>query len=254
MPITDIKQAPGYDQQTYDTFMAQVKNKNLDPAAAQLAVLESVQKGWSFTDAISIYSTKTPKLDPPIPNKMDHLCKWASITSPGMILMALMVEFGAEQRQTNIQIMGEQTERLYQSTMNEASSMRATGWWQFGLGIASGLISIGSGCVQTYLLSGKAVTFKFDDPAKLEKMGNAADAFDTTADGFTKIVDSGSQLAGSMNQADIKVMQDDQERVRSMRESLKEHNSALKELISRSISTAESLHQGKTQMLNKMHV
>lgn len=236
--ITDVTQIPDYTQTEYNQCVEQAKTGQVDISLVDAALLQAVNSGKSFSEALSIVQSDLPKPAKPDLSLMVKLGNWTSLPAPGAVIMALITEISADQRQQNKEIMFAQTEAVVQSMMDEADKMREMALVQLVLGIVSAAVTIGGGIHQAKA----AVT---GDPT-------AAQAKGTAWGGCASIFNAASQFVGTQYQATFKELQADQEKMRAMRDSLKDINDGLKELIQRSLSSADSTQQSKNQAMTRI--
>ncbi len=246
--ITDVRQIPGFDQQQYEALIRQAESQKVDISLVESSLLQAVNSGKSFDQAVSLVGKNLPKLAEPDLSLMVKLANWPALPAPGAVIMALITEVSAEQRQRNRELAWAQTEAVVDSMKNQADEMRKMAATQLVLGLASAATTIAGGVAQAKIAGGGK---GMGDGAAMLQSAKAQGA-GTAISGGAKIFDSASQFAGSMFQAQIKEMEADQERMRATRDSIKDLNDGLKELIQKSLSSAESIQQGKNQATTRI--
>ena len=236
--ITDVKQIPGFNQQQNDALIQQAKNRSEDIGLVTASLLEAVNGGKNFDEALSMVTAELPKLAPPNAAVMVNLANWPAMPAPGAVIMALITEISAEQRQQNRELAWAQTEAVVESMKDQADKMRDMAIAQLVIGLASAATTMAGGIAQAKIAySGDAI---------------AAQGVGTAVGGGSKALDGVNQFVGSMFQAEFKEMEADQEKMRAMRDSIKDMNDGLKELIQKSLSSAESIQQGKNQATTRI--
>lgn len=238
--ITDVKQIPDFNQQQYDALIRQAASQKVDISLVDSSLLQAVNNGKSFDQAVSLAGKNLPKLAEPDLSLMVKLANWPALPAPGAAIMALITEISAEQRQQNRELARVATEAVVESMKDQADKMRDMAVTQLVLGLASAATTVAGGIAQAKVAGGAG-----DQATKAQGVG-------TAVGGGAKALDAVNQFAGSMFQAEFKEMEADQERMRSTRDSLKELNDGLKELIQKSLSSAESIQQGKNQATTRI--
>ena len=246
--ITDVSQIPGFNQQQYDALIQQAKKQQVDVSLVTSSLLEAVNSGKSFTEAMNAVKADLPKLAPPNMQYMALLANWPGLPSPGAAIMALITELSAEQRQQNKELAWAQTEALVNSMKDQAKEMKTMAAIQLAMGISSAAISIAAGAAQAGVAGGA----KGLDSGASMALSTKAQGIGMGVGGSAKLFDAGSQFAGSMYQAKFKEMEADQETMRALRESIKDLNDALKELIQKSLSSSDNIQQGRNQALTRI--
>ena len=240
MSITDITQAPGFNQQQYEQLVQNAKTQKVDVNVVDMALLQAVNNGKSFDEALKLVTTELPKLAEPNYAALKSLGNWPALPAPGALIMSLITKMSAEQRQQNKELMWAQTEAVVESMKDQADKMRTMAAIQLAMGIVSSATNIAGGLAQAKMSWGAT--------------GNAiaAQGVGTAVGGGAKVFEAVGGYVGSMYQAEFKVMEADQEKMRSTRESMKSFNDALSELIQKSLSSQESIQQSKNQATTRI--
>lgn len=255
--ITDVKQIPGFNQQQYEALVQQAKNQKVDISLVESSLLQAVNSGKSFDQAVSLVGKNLPKLAEPDLSLMVKLANWPAMPAPGAVVMAMITEFSAEQRQQNRELAWAETEAVVTSMKDQADKMRDMAITQFVIGLASAATTMAGGIAQAKMAASGMAQAKAGSGGKVgdgEGMVISAKAqgVGTAVGGGAKALDAANQFVGSMFQAEFKEMEADQEKMRAMRDSLKDLNDGLKELIQKSLSSAESIQQGKNQATTRI--
>ena len=243
MSITDITQAPGFNQQQYNQLLESAKSLRVDVSMVDSKLLAEVNNGKSFDEALKLLSSDLPKLASPNAYAFDQLKGWIGAPAPGALVMALVTELSAQQREQNREMMWAETEAIAKSMKDQADKMRTMAGIQLAMGLTSAAINIASGVAQAKIASGPGNGMLL--AAKAQGVGKAIG-------GGAEVFGSINQFVGSMYQAKFKEMEADQEKMRTFRESLKDFNDGLKELIQKSLSSQESILQGKNQATTRI--
>lgn len=244
--ITDVKQIPGFNPQQYEALVQQAQSQKVDVSLVESSLLQAVNNGKSFDQAMSLIGQNIPKLAAPDLSFMVQLGNWPSLPAPGAVVMALITEVSAEQRQQNRELAWAQTEAVVSSMKEQAGKMREMAAAQLVMGVASAVTTMVSGAVQS------KIAIKGIGGGAESLISAHATGVGTAISGGAKLADAGSQFIGTMFQARFKEMEADQERMRATRDSLKDLNDGLKELIQKSLSSAESIHQGRNQATTRI--
>lgn len=243
MSITDITQAPGFNQQQYEQLVESAKTQNVAATIVDSKLLEAINAGKSFDEALTMVSSDLPRLSKPNAQAFEQLKGWVALPAPGALVMSLITEISAQQREQNKQLMWAQTEAVVDSMKDQADKMRTMAGIQLALGIVSATINVAAGIAQAKVASGAGDGMV--QAAKAQGVGKAVG-------GGAEIFGSINQFVGSMYQADFKEMEADQERMRTMRETMKDLNDGLKELIQKSLSSQENIQQSKNQATTRI--
>ena len=243
MSITDITQAPGFNQQQYNQLLESARSLRVDVSMVDSKLLAEVNNGKSFDEALKLLSSDLPKLASPNAYAFDQLKGWIGAPAPGALVMALVTELSAQQREQNREMMWAETEAIAKSMKDQAKEMRTMAGIQLAMGLTSAAINIASGVAQAKIASGPGNGMLL--AAKAQGVGKAIG-------GGAEVFGSINQFVGSMYQAKFKEMEADQEKMRTFRESLKDFNDGLKELIQKSLSSQESIPQGKNQATTRI--
>ena len=257
MSINSIQQAPGFNQQQYDTLIQQAQTQKVDTGLVDKLLLDAVKGGKSFDQALSLVGSDLPKLTPPNAQAATQLKNWPGIPSPGALIMSATTKFAAEQREQNRELSWKQTEAIVASMHDQAKIMRDQAAVQLALGIASGTVGIVSGAVQiggSFAALGAAKDAKGNiDSSKLQSYNNMVQGLGSIGGGIGKGIDAGSQYVGTMAQANIKEKEAEQEQMRALRDSIRELNDALRDLIQKSLSAQNDIqsttNQARTRIL-----
>ncbi len=244
MSITDITQAPGFNQQQYNQLLESARDMRVNVSVVDSKLLSAINNGKSFDEALKLVSSDMPKLAPPNAYAFSQLKGWTTVPAPGAVVMALITEISAQQREQNKQQMWAQTEAVVKSMHDQADKMRTMAGIQLALGLTSAGVNVAAGVVQGRI----ATKSTGGDMATSARATGAGKAIGGGAEALGAI----NQFVGSMYQAEFKEMEADQEKMRAMRESLKDLSDGLKELIQKSLSSQENIQQGKNQATTRI--
>ena len=178
--ISNITQAPGFDQQLYDSLIQQARTEKVDTGLVDSLLLDAINKGKSFDQALALVGSELPKLATPTGAAFAQLKDWPGLPSPGALIMSVTTEYAAEQRRQNQELMWKETEAIAESMKDQAAEMRKAAVTQLVLGCVSGAVQIGVGLTQVGMgamaarnasaAADKAATSKQD----IGKIGDAA--------------------------------------------------------------------------------
>lgn len=250
--ITDVKQIPLFTEHkdAYEALVKQAQSQKVDVSLVDAALLQAVNNGKTLEQALTLVQSNVPKLPAPDLSLKLQLANWSALPAPGAVIMALITEVSAEQRQQNRELAWEQTEAVVQSMKDQAEKMRSMARTQFGLALTSATLTVVSGLVQSAISLAGVSSCSTTNEA--QTIGALASGVGAGISGVGKMMDAGSQYEGSMYQAKAKEMEADQERMRAMRDSLKDLNDGLKDLIQKSLASAESIQQGRNQATTRI--
>lgn len=244
--ITDVTKIPSFDKQQYDALIQDAKSRKVDVRLVNASLLNAVNAGQSFAEALRVTTAELPVLATPQGAIMGYLANWPGTPAPGAVIMALITELSADQRQQNRELVWAQTEAVVDSMKEQADRMRDMAVTQLVLGLASAATTMAGGLAQS-IMAGKQVEGVSD-----MLLSTKAQGVGTAIGGGAKGLDAVNQYMGAIFQAEFKEMEADQEKMRAMRDSIKDLNDSLKELIQKSLASAESIQQGKNQATTRI--
>ncbi|MDR3157674.1 MAG: type III secretion system translocon subunit SctB [Zoogloeaceae bacterium] len=246
---TSISSLPNFDQQTYEALLNQARAQGVGAAQVDNLLLEAVNTGQSFDQAVEQVSGNLPRLAPPNGADMARIAEFGVLPSPGALVMSLITRYAGEQREQNREIRHQMTEQIVASMQEEADKMREMAAIQLAMGIVSGALTIASGAVQVGFA---ASALKTSDPGQIQAINSKGQGLAQAGGGFAGITKSIGDFFGTMYQAEIKEMQADQEKMREMRDSLKDLDEGLKELIQKALAAQDSIQQAQNQARAKI--
>ncbi|MDR2113388.1 MAG: type III secretion system translocon subunit SctB [Candidatus Accumulibacter sp.] len=248
--ISNIQQAQNFDPLQYQLLMEQAKAQGVGASQVDAELLAAINGGKDFTQAVNQVSVGLPQLAPPNGADNARIAQWGAVPSPAALIMSLITEQTAEQRQMNAEVRAMQTEAIVDNIENQADKMREKATEQLALGIVSGTVQIASGLASM----GAAAKAPIGDGAGTIKMGADArsNAVGNVGKGASSYVDAINQYMGTIADAEIKEMQADEEKIRAMRDTVKEMDDSLKELIQKMLSSSDSIQQLTNQSRAKI--
>jgi hypothetical protein len=246
---TSITSLPNFNQQAYEALLNQAHAQGVGATQVDNLLLEAVNTGQSFNQAVEQVGRNLPRLAPPNGADLARIAEFGVLPSPGALVMSLVTKFASEQREQNREIRHQMTENIVQSMHDEADKMREMAAIQLAMGIVSGALTIASGAIQTGFA---ASALKVGDAAQSQAINSKGQGISQSVGGFGGIMKSIGDYAGTMYQAEMKEMQADQEKMREMRDSLKDLDEGLKELIQKALSAQDSIQQAQNQARTKI--
>lgn len=246
----DISTIKNYDPVAYqaaqELYMKQTGKTAEDFENRLLSLAENPMLNEG--DILNLLNKELPPLENPVTQKV--AVNYSMLPSLGAMANAVITDTSNEQRKMMSDMRIEANKALVAKIEEEVSEMRTKAVTQFVLGLASGLVTIGSGLYQAGA-SGAAL-----------KSGLAGEQLATTNSiiqgtagvmgGISKIVDSSSQFAGTMIDAEITVLHKEQEQIRQLRDRLESLDASLKELIQKGNQTSEAIVQSSREMRNRL--
>lgn len=255
MSITSISQAPGFDQQTYDTLVNQAKQHNIDQTSLDKVLAATLNKNVSLTEVVDLVSDAIPMLTAP-KSSTGSLAGLASAPSFGASIMAFINEMAAKQRQENRDLMWQQTEAVAKSMEAQADKMRDAAVTQLVCGVVAGTVSIGAGIAQGCAAGGvgKFGSLKTSTGASVDGMGQATigQGIGTAGSGLSQIISSVGQYVSATTEADVKEMDAAQQRMQAMRDQLKSLNESWSQTISQGLSAMKDISDSTNQARTKI--
>jgi hypothetical protein len=268
--ISTISQAQGFNQQLYDNLIQQARAENVDTGSVNTMLLNAVNSGKSFDQALALVQSDLPNLPTPTGAAFALLKDWPALPSPGALIMSVTTQYAAEQRQRNQELMWKETEAIAQSMKDQAREMRNAAVTQLVLGCVSGAVQIGMGVMQMGMGAAAAKNATAAANKAAEAAGGAgtpagskafSEAFTSammTANmnigaagqiggGFGRMIDAGGQYVGTQMQARVKEMEAGQETMRAMRDAIKNLDESLRELIRKSLAAQNDLQTSTNQ-------
>jgi hypothetical protein len=171
---------------------------------------------------------------------------WTTLPAPGALIMALITELSAEQREQNRETIWAQTEAVAESMKTEADKMREMAKIQLAMGLVASAVTVAGGLTQGLMTRGGGT-----GPEAMLTAARAQGAGQAVGGG-AGIFSAMGQYFGTMYQAEFKEMEADQEKMRTMRDSIKDFNDGLKELIQKSLASADSIQQSRNQAMTRI--
>ena len=146
--INSINQAPGFNQELYNKLIQQAQTEKVDTGLVDSLLLQAINKGKSFDQALAMVGSELPKLATPTGQSFALLKDWPGLPSPGALIMSVTTQYAAEQRRQNQELMWKETEAITESMKEQAAEMRKAAVTQLVLGCVSGAVQIGTGLLQ----------------------------------------------------------------------------------------------------------
>lgn len=257
MTITNVNQINGFDAAQYNQLLEAAKSEYVSKEQIDQALLNAVNSGKTFAEALSSVSTTLPTLPPPMGTGALWDNGLAGLPSFCANYLALIGDLAADQRRQSAEQRALQTENIIDKIEDQAKEMRAKAIFQLCMGVASGLLSIAQGVMSYRMMSsGTAANAKIADPAARSHadmlLNTKVQSFNSAAGGTVGTVGSISQAVGGMYDAEIKLMDADIERARAQTDALKSLEESLRELIQKMLSTMDSIQQGTNQTRTKI--
>ena len=244
---TRIDQSAGFDATIYNQLIQEAQQKNVSSATVDAALLQAIDAGKSFTEAIQQVKNDLPTLTAPAnsSNISEGLKAWNGLASasPCALMAALLIQDSAQAHREN-------RDRIYEEGMNIASKMEEEAdklekgaMQKFACAVTANVVNmgfaIGSGAIS--LGVGKTSTLTNETRASL------AQANTTLGGGIAGIINAGGDYAQSMRQAEAKKIEADTERLRTEQELLKQHNEQLRDTISKALDFMNSMQANMNQ-------
>jgi hypothetical protein len=278
--LQDVADFTKYQTQ-YNLLLEQAKAQGVSVKTVDDELLASVKSGKSIGEAINTVGGQLPQL--PQPNNVDlsRFAQWVAIPSPGALVMSTITKLASEQRQRDSEIRRQQTEAIAKNMEDEAKEMREKAKTQLIMGIVSGAVQIGAGAAAIgaagrSIAQGAKAAQAAQDAADATAKGttDAAKVFSDAATNFSnsaKIadavgnalgnaigkgisggIDAGAQYVGTMADAEVKKKEAEDEKMRAMRDALKDFDDSLKQLIEKTLATADAIQQQQNQTRAKI--
>lgn len=246
---TDISGLPNFDRQIYDALLRDASAQGVGASQVDSLLMEAVNGGQSFDEAVDQVSRSLPRLAPPNGADYSRIAEFGVLPSPGALVMSLVTKYAGEQREQNRELRHAMTEQIVESMKDEADKMREMAAIQLAMGIVSGALTIASGAIQTGFA---ASAMKTPDAARSQAINSKGQGVAQAGGGFAGIANAIGQYYGTMYQAEFKEMEADQEKMREMRDSLKDLDEGLKELIQKALAAQDSIQQAQNQARTKI--
>lgn len=250
MAITNVHQITGFDAQQYNLLLEAAKSEYVSQAQVDKALLDAVNAGKTFDQAISMVTTSLPTLPPPMGTGTVWDNGLLGLPSFSANYLAMIGDVAAQQRRQSAEQRAMQTEITVNEIKDQAKEMRAKAITQLCIGIVTGTLSIAQG----------AMSFKMMKSGLDKKPGRQASmllntrvqSFTSAAGGVTGMMSSINQAAGGFFDANIKARDANIERSRAMSDSLKSLEDALRELVQKMLSTMDAIQQSTNQTRTKI--
>lgn len=257
MTITNVNQISGFDVTQYNQLLETAKSEYVSRDQIDQALLNAVNSGKTFEQALSAVTTSLPTLPPPIGTGTLWDNGLQGLPSFSANYLALIGDVASEQRRKSAEQRALQTEIIVDTIKDQAQEMRSKAVFQLCMGIASGALSIAQGAIAFKMMSsGVSANAKITDATARGHadmlLNTKVQSFNSAAGGVTGMVGSISQAVGGFYDASIKLMDADIERARAQTDALKSLEDGLRELIQKMLSTMDSIQQNTNQTRTKI--
>ncbi|MDR2503202.1 MAG: hypothetical protein LBD82_02280 [Deltaproteobacteria bacterium] len=148
MPINDVSQVPGFNQQRYDSLIEQARNEQVPPDLVDELLLGAVNRGRSFDQALDIFSARIPKLKEPNGEAFARMSSFWGAPSPGALIMGTVIETASERRRQEQEQIWKETEAVVKAKDDQAKELRNMARTQLIAGIVCASVSVGIGVAQ----------------------------------------------------------------------------------------------------------
>jgi F0F1-type ATP synthase membrane subunit c/vacuolar-type H+-ATPase subunit K len=256
MSITNVNQINGFDAVQYNKLLEAAKSEYVSKAQVDQAILNAVNAGKSFSEALHTVNTALPTLPPPIGKGIMWDSGLAGLPSFGADYLALISDLSAEERRRSAEQRALQTEVIVDTINEQAAEMREKAVVQLCMGIATGLVSIAQGVGAGLMMSSGMKANAGLDPAAKQTADMALNtnvgAFNSGMGGVTGMLNSINQSVGGFYDADVKLMEADIERARAQADALRSLEDSLKEVIQKALAAMDSIQQSSNQTRTKI--
>jgi hypothetical protein len=243
---TRIEQSAGYDAALYSQLIQEAQRQNVSSATVDNALLQAIDAGKNFTEAVRQVQNDLPELAPANASNISAgLKEWSGLASasPCALMAALLIQDSAESYRQNRDRIQEEGNNIAQKIEDEAKKLEKGAMQKFWCAIAANTVTIATsaGSMAISLGAGKA-----------GQMGDAtraafAQANSGIGSGVAGVINAGGDYAQAMRQAEAKKIEADQERLRTVQELLKQHNEQLRDVISKALDFMNSMQANMNQ-------
>ncbi len=236
-----------------------ISNKNYTSQSQDINAPQERMIPVTLTEALTQEQLQALQLNKPsdtlmtMPMQEIDMSELVALPTPGAAMMQMIVDSSAESKKINRMLAYEQGMLTVDSIKAEAQEIRENAALQLALGITSGVLTMASGLAGGLIATNK-VPFLGDVMSKLDstQLASISQSVQNLMGGAGKIVDSGASYANSVSQAVQKDLQADAEKARIEREALNSYIQAFSELISKALSTMDSIQQNTNQARTKI--
>ncbi|MBQ4491842.1 MAG: hypothetical protein II967_00905 [Deltaproteobacteria bacterium] len=243
---TRIEQSTGYDPALYNQLIQEAAQKNVSSATVDAALLQAIDAGKSFTEAVKQVQNDLPILAPAnTSNINDGLKAWSGLASasPCALMAALLIKDSAEShRQNRDRIMAE-GENIAQKMEEEADKLEEGAMQKFWCAVAANAATIATSAGSMAIAGGAGKTGNMSN----ETRAAFAQANSAIGSGIGGIINAGGDYAQAMRQSEAKKIEADQERLRTAQELLKQHNEQLRDVIAKALDFMNSMQANMNQ-------
>ena len=264
---TRIEQSAGYDPTLYSQLIQEAAQKNVSSATVDAALLQAIDAGKSFTEAIKQVQNDLPTLAPANASNISAgLKEWSGLASasPCALMAALLIKDSAEShRQNRDRIMAE-GENIARKMEEEADKLEEGAMQKFACAVTASVVNIAVSAGSMAIASGagklSAKVVPEGAPAgtapqpkyNASQLASFAQANSGIGNGIAGIISAGGDYAQAMRQAEAKKIEADQERLRTAQELLKQHNEVLRDVIAKALDFMNSMQANMNQTRAKI--
>lgn len=257
MAITNVNQITGFDATQYNLLLEAAKSEYVSQAQVDQALLNAVNSGKTFAEAVSMVTTSLPTLPPPMGTGSVWDSGLQGLPSFSANYLAMIGDLAAQQRRQSAEQRALQTEIIVDTIKDQAQMMREKAIFQLCMGIASGLFSIAQGAVSFGMMSsGVKANAKITDQSQRSHadmlLNTKVQSFNSAAGGVGGMLSSVNQAVGGIYDAEIKMKDADIERARALTDALKNLEDSLRDLIQKMLSTMDAIQQSSNQTRTKI--
>lgn len=254
--ITNINQVAGFDASLYADLVKDARTEFVSQDQIDKQLMEMVNQGKKFSEAVQAVQTKLPSLPPPLGEGVLFTGDGGALPSFGANLMALISDDAAENRRLSAEQRAVQTEIIVDQIHDKAAKMREKAIVQLCVGIVTGLASVAQGVASSAMMgSGMQATKGMEGTVKSNAdmlLNTKVQSFNSAASGANNMMQGIGTAIGGIYDSEITNMETVIERARAQTDALKSLEDSLKELMSKLLSTQDAIQQNNNQTRTKI--
>ena len=210
------------------------------------ALLQAIDAGKSFAEAVRQVQNDLPTLAPPKAGNINAgLKEWSGLASasPCALMAALLIQDSAESYRQNRDRIQEEGNNIAKKMEEEADKLKEGAMQKFWCAMAANVTTIAFSAGSMAIAGGAGKTRDMTN----EIRAAFAQANSSIGSGISGIINAGGDYAQALRQSEAKKIEADQERLRTTQELLKQHNEQLRDVIAKALDFMNSMQANMNQ-------
>jgi len=242
-----ISKYKGFDATQYATLMELANTNRVSQSAVQKSLLEALEAGKSFDDAIKQVTKNIPTLPPPSVSEYNSYGINAVLPTVTAKVMAAIIESASESRKANQQVRAANTEAIVSEIEGQVEEMKTKAKKQLIWGIVAGGTTILASGISMLYQGKKGLT-----GADAQNFSTFAGSINSFGQGSSNIFSAIGNYKGTAADAEIKDKDAKIERTKAYNEMIESNTQALNDLIKQALSVLAEVQASERQTMQKI--